>query len=197
MKIEMISLFLSIIAILFTGFSFYFTSLRKGEIKMTRPSVIFLGPDGINSRSKKIFIRTLLFSTGQKGNYIQNMYLKLKVDNLKSKIFNIWVYDQSGLKRGSGLFVGEEGISANHHFLLNKDDLDFQFSSGNNLLQVFVELKNGKEKMIYEIPLNLTVNDSEELTNTNTGLYFDWDPSQRKHISHIDIKQGAYNHDFV
>ena len=189
MKIEFLSLILSTIAILFSGYIFYFTSLRKGKVKMTKPSVIFFGPDGPENSNKKVFIRTLLFSTSQKGNYIQNMYLKLTTNPKLSKVFNIWVYDNDGLKRGSGLYVGEEGIPANHHFLLNKGETEFKFTKGKNKIEIYAELVDGKETKIHESTINLTEEQEKGLENNNTGIYFDWDPSSKNYVSHLDIKE--------
>lgn len=188
MNIEIISLVLSILAIIFTGYTFYFTSLRKGRVKMTKPSVIFLGPDGPESGNKKVFIRTLLYSTAQKGNYIQNMYLKL-TNNRKSKIFNIWVYDNDGLKRGSGLYISEEGISANHHFLLNNKNDDFKFMEGLNNIEIFVEHINGKESKIHNSKLFLSTEQTEKLGSSNAGIYFDWDPGTKSYLPHVDIQK--------
>jgi hypothetical protein len=45
--------------------------------------------------------------------------------------FNIWVYGERGkLVRGSGLFVGETGIAADHHFLTPEDGNSFRFTEG-------------------------------------------------------------------
>ena len=54
--------------------------------------------------------------------------------------FNIWVYGEEKLVRGSGLFVGETGVAANHHFLTPKDGSTFSFTEGNYRLEVFAHL---------------------------------------------------------
>src|ERR1044072_9371676 len=110
---------ISVAALLVSLATFWLTRMRRGTIKMTRPSVIFFGKDGGNEAAK-IFLGTLLYSTADKGQYIEGMYVKLTEDGVNTT-FNIWTYGEKGqLKRGSGLFVGKQGVEADHHFLLPK-----------------------------------------------------------------------------
>jgi hypothetical protein len=57
-----------------------------------------------------------------------------------AKKFNIWVYGEERLARGSGLFVGETGEVANHHFLTPQDANSFRFTEGHYQLEVFAHL---------------------------------------------------------
>lgn len=61
---EFISLFISITALLVSLITFWLSRLRKGMIRMTKPTIIFFGPD--QSVESKIFIRTLLYSTSDR-----------------------------------------------------------------------------------------------------------------------------------
>jgi hypothetical protein len=54
--------------------------------------------------------------------------------------FNIWVYGDEKLVRGSGLFVGETGVAANHHFLTPRDADSFRFTEGRYRLEVFAHV---------------------------------------------------------
>jgi hypothetical protein len=87
---------------------------------MTQPTVIFFGPDTPRAREDtplpKVFLRTLLFSTSKRGRVIESMHVALS-RNETHQNFNIWVYGDEKLVRGSGLFVGETGVAATHHFL--------------------------------------------------------------------------------
>jgi hypothetical protein len=74
---EIISILISVIALLVSLITLWLTRYRKGTIKMTKPTVIFFGPDGSGKEHNKIFIRTLLYSTSDRGQYIENMYIKL------------------------------------------------------------------------------------------------------------------------
>jgi hypothetical protein len=81
---------------------------------MTRPTVIFFGPDGPPSQGAgvKVFLRTLLYSTAKRAQIVENMYVTLRRGE-SVQTFNIWVYGEPGsLFRGSGLRVPEDGIAA-------------------------------------------------------------------------------------
>lgn len=144
---------------------------------MTRPTVIFFGPDGGGEKHNKIFIRSLLYSTSDRGQYVQNMYIRLQrgesIQNL-----NVWVYDDKGLVKGSGLFVNKSGISANHHFLLPKDGSNYPFLPGEYLLEVYIEVVDQNPKKIFEQKLHLTKRDEEDMVYRKSGIYFDWAPSR-------------------
>ncbi len=154
---------------------------------MTRPTVIFFGPDGGGEKHNKVFIRTLLYSTSDRGQYIQNMFIRLQRGESVQN-FNVWVYDDKGLVRGSGLFVSKSGIACNHHFLLPKDGEAYSFLMGDYLLQVFIEPVNEKPKMIFEQKLQLTKEQSEEMKTRTAGTYFDWAPNTQTYFSHVDIR---------
>jgi hypothetical protein len=50
--------------------------VAQGEIQMTLPTVIYFGPDGgskADAPPEKVFLRTLLYSTGKRGHIIENM----------------------------------------------------------------------------------------------------------------------------
>ena len=116
---------------------------------MTQPTVIFFGPDGIlyNSDNCKIFLRTLLFSTAKKGQVLESLHVSIQRNESKQN-FNIWVYGEKGdLKRGSGLFVPQEGVVYDHHFLLPKDGEDFKFFEGKYKLIVYAKLVGKTQTM--------------------------------------------------
>jgi hypothetical protein len=101
--------------------------------------------------------------------------------------FNIWVYGNGKLARGSGLFVGETGVEANHHFLAPSDASSFRFSEGHYRLDVFARLL-GDEKNIrlfsqtLEIPKELAAS----LAEPGAGLYFDWGPDSLRYLPHVE-----------
>jgi hypothetical protein len=66
--------------------------------------------------------------------------------NETHKNFNICVYGDEKLVRGSGLFVGEAGVAANHHFLTPRDGSGFRFTEGRYRLEVFAHLLGDKVK---------------------------------------------------
>jgi hypothetical protein len=182
-----VSIIISLTALTISGLTFWLTRLKKGVVKMTRPTVIFFGPDGAGERHSKIFIRTLLYSTSDRGQYIQNMFIRLQRGESVQN-FNVWVYDDKGLVRGSGLFVSKSGIACNHHFLLPKDGETYSFLPGDYLLQVFIEPVTENSQKIFEQKLLLTKEQSEEMKMRPAGTYFDWAPNTQSYFSHVDVR---------
>jgi hypothetical protein len=181
------SLAISLIALFLSGLTLYLSKIKTGTVKMTRPTVIFFGPDGKNMehvKEKKVFIRTLLYSTSDKGQYIQNMHACLKRGESVQN-FNIWVYGDNELFRGSGLFVNKEGISSNHHFLLPKDGTTYDFLAGDYTLQVFVETVNKTSYKIFEQKLTITPSQYADVIDSGGGLYYDWAPNSQNYHTHL------------
>jgi hypothetical protein len=108
----------------------WLTFFQRGRIKMTQPTVVFFGPDGVDGRPK-VFLRTLLFSTARRGQIVESMYIRLRRMETTQN-FSIWVYGDktTALVRGSGLFVGYEGVGTNHHFLLDENTKGYEFLAG-------------------------------------------------------------------
>jgi hypothetical protein len=184
MSVELISLIISIVALIVSVVTFWLTRLRRGVIKMTKPTVIFFGPD--RSVESKVFIRTLLYSTSDRGQYIENMYLRLNRKGW-SQDFNVWVYGEpTSLARGSGLFVSKHGLATNHHFLLPKDGSSFKVKSGDYKLEVYAELVGRKPRRVYTQNLVVTQAQEKELLEKDAGIYFDWAPNTQAYQSHID-----------
>jgi len=91
---------------------------------MTQPTMVVFCSDG-SADGPKVFLRTLLYSSVKRGQIVENMFVKLRRRE-SVQTFNIWAYGDGPLARGSGLFVGESGVTCNHHFLLPKDGTDFK-----------------------------------------------------------------------
>lgn len=194
--LEVISILISVIALLVSLITLWLTRYRKGTIKMTKPTVIFFGPDGSGKEHNKIFIRTLFYSTSDRGQYLENMYVKLSRGEMTQN-FNIWVYgDQHNLARGSGLFISKDGLATNHHFLLPNDSLSFTFQPGDYKLEVYAELVNEKPRKVYTQDLAISDTQAEALLTKEAGVYFDWAPNTQSYQSHID-QRHAKSSDFA
>lgn len=59
MMITIVAVTVAALSLLVSALTLWLTLLRHGAIKMTRPTVIFFGPDG-GGGPTKIYIRTLL-----------------------------------------------------------------------------------------------------------------------------------------
>ena len=191
--ISTISLAVSVLALAISGLTAWLTLLRKGTVFMTQPTVIFFGPDGgpnSNDPRWKIYLRTLLYATSKRGCIVESMYVRLRRGET-SQNFNIWVYgDKKVLVRGSGLFVPETGVAANHHFLLPPDGTAFQFLSGNHTLEVFASLVGEPaSRLLYSVQLEVNAQQAHALKEDDQGLYFDWGPDAAKYHSHLQAKR--------
>ena len=187
--LQVISIVISVLALTISATTLWLMLLRKGTVKMTKPTVIFFGPDGGVGGEKgisKVFLRTLLFSTAKRGHVIENAYVRLRRGETQQN-FNIWVYGDDKLARGSGLFVGHEGIATNHHFLTPTDVRNFDFAPGEWKLEFFVNLLGElKARCLYEINLTITPAEADELRQPENGIYFDWGPDAGRYQSHVD-----------
>src|SRR5206468_11573007 len=119
--------------------------------------VIYFGPDGgpPSKKKNKIFFRALLFATSKRGRIVENMFVRLRREETRQN-FNIWVYGDDALARGSGLFIGENGVACNHHFLLSEAVSDFAFRQGTYELTVFARLV-GEPRQLQLFSVNLEV----------------------------------------
>jgi hypothetical protein len=69
-------------------------------------------------------------TTGKRGQIVEALYLQVKRGD-EAQIFSFWMYGETkSLMIGSGLRVGEDGVSSNHHFLPPKDEISFAFFAG-------------------------------------------------------------------
>lgn len=119
---------------------------------------------------------------------IESMHLRLKRSETVQN-FNIWVYGDEKLTRGSGLFVGESGIATNHHFLTPKDANNFSFTAGDYSVSVYARtLGKENEKLLWSQELTVTADQAMELKNPVAGIYFDWGPDSRKYLPHVEMK---------
>ena len=157
---------------------------------MTQPTVIFFGPDGGSRpgrrRHFKVFLRTLLYSSSNRGQTIESLHVNLQRGESRQN-FSIWVYGDDSLARGSGLFVPKEGVACNHHFLLPEDVNDFRLMAGEYVLRVFAKKVNAQTPSeLATIRLHISEPQAVELQGENSGIYFDWGPDQQAYQSHID-----------
>ena len=144
MSVEALSatgLVVSALALAVSVMTAWLTLLRRGWVRMTQPTVIYFGPDGgsgaeSDSAAMKVFLRTLLYSTGKRGQIVENMFVRLQRGETRQNL-NIWAYGEGSLARGSGLFIPETGVAANHHFLPPPEREQFLFHCGSYTLEVF------------------------------------------------------------
>jgi hypothetical protein len=186
-----ISITVSVLALAISTITAWLTLFRRGTVEMTQPTVIFFGPDTPRSSDDlvmpKVYLRTLLFSTSKRGRVIENMHVALS-RNETHQNFNIWVHGHDEkLVRGSGLYVGETGVAANHHFLTPKDGGSFRFTEGRYQLEVFAHLLGDrKRKLLFSQTLDISRDAALRLEEIGTGIYFDWGPDSSRYLPHVE-----------
>jgi hypothetical protein len=185
---DIVSLAISVIALVISATTAWLTLFRRGTVKMTQPTVIFFGPDNDGEGSPKVFLRTLLYSTAKRGHIVESMWVKLRRGE-SSQIFNIWVYGDTSLTRGSGLHVGENGLVCNHHFLLPKDGTNYEFLPGEYALEVYASVVNTRTVLILSrLKLLLTQEHSSAIKNKDAGLYYDWGPDSMSYHASVHMR---------
>ncbi len=184
---------ISVAALAISSVTAWLTYGRRGTLRMSKPAVIYFGPDGGRTSREagppKLYLRALIFATAKRGRIIESMHATLSHDETRQN-FHVWVYGNDGLSRGSGLFVGETGVAANHHFLTSRRDLPFVFSAGDYLLEVYAKLL-GDVRPLKLLEQRLQVGDAEAkaLRDPQNGLYFDWGPDAGRYLPHVDRKE--------
>lgn len=188
--IEPFSITISVLALAVSATTAWLTLCRRGTVRMTQPTVIYFGPDAPRTQDQrpppKVYLRTLLFSTSKRGRIIESMHVSL-ARNETHQTFNIWVHGDEKLVRGSGLFVGESGVAANHHFLTPKDDGTFQFLAGRYRLDVYARLLgDSNPTILFSQELEVAPDVAATLKEPGIGLYFDWGADSSRYLPHLD-----------
>jgi hypothetical protein len=192
---EIASLCISVAALAVSAVTAWLTLLRRGTVRMTRPTVVYFGPDGASRQEgpakSKIFLRSLVYSTGKRGHIIESMFATLRRGETR-QTFNVWVYGEDKLARGSGIYVGETGVVCNHHFLLPEDGTRFEFLAGDYRLDVYAALV-GRSASLHLCSVSLSISEqaAQKLKDPECGLYFDWGQDSQRYQPHIRKKAAT------
>ena len=186
---EIITLLVSVFALAVSALTAWATLLRRGKVEITPPTVIYFGPDGGASlpgnAPQKVFLRFLIFSTGKRGQVIENMYIRLR-RNESVQNFSIWVKGDKDLTRGSGLFVSETGFETNHHFLMPKDGSRFSFHAGVYEITLFAKvLGEGSPRQLWKDSVTLSAIQADAIQKQSGGVYFDFGPDTNGYIASV------------
>ncbi|HIF9256001.1 TPA: hypothetical protein ACX6Q6_003011 [Photobacterium damselae] len=166
---------ISLLALTISGLTAWFTIFHKGKLKATKPSQVQF----IFTKTKRpqILIRTLLYSTGQKGYVIESMYVRLSVNETKYSL-PVWVHGtNSNLIRGSGLMIPKSGVVLDHYFMPIQDGSTFPIVQGEYKLNLLARTIYGKEIELNSITLYVNA-------GLDGDLCFDWGADNQKYYSH-------------
>jgi hypothetical protein len=184
MVLQVSAIVISIFSLFMAGLTVWLTLLRKGTIKMTQPAIIFFGrdPEGMS----KVFLRTLLYSTSKRNHIVESMFVKVKRGE-SLQTFNLWVYGDTFLARGSGINVGPDGLVCNHHFLTPKDGTAYAFLPGGYTIEVYTSLVGRRSPLLLStINLSLSDEHAAAMMNKDVGVFFDWGPNSQNFHAHLD-----------
>jgi hypothetical protein len=184
-----IAIVTSLAALAVSLITMWVTLFRRGTLKITQPTTVMFGPDGEHhDGDPKIYLRSLLYSTAKRGLVIENMFVRLSRGEHRQS-FPIWVLGNEQLARGSGIFVGEQGVVANHHFLLPPDADKYVFKAGEYRLEVFARIVGASQaEALWSNSLTISEGDAVKLAQPNNAIYFDWGPDSNRYISGVRSK---------
>ncbi len=193
MTLTEISPIVSVIALLVSLFTAWFTIFRRGAVQSTHPSFVSFSYDFVGGEAPwaKIFLRTLLFSTGKRGQVVESLFLRVREGSRVAE-FSFWGYGDKDLVRGSGLFIPESGVATNHHFNPSSRELDFRFSSGTYTLELMAKLV-GRAKLAHLCTINLEMPNSQIASTIacETAVSFNWSVEQSCYV--VSVKNNARN----
>jgi hypothetical protein len=96
--------------------------------------------------------------------------------------------------RGSGLFVGETGVEANHHFLTPRDENSFRFTEGRYVLDVFARLLGDSGHIrLFSQALEISREAAAALAEPRAGPYFDWGLDSSRYLPHVETRAPSPN----
>jgi hypothetical protein len=196
---------ISVVSLLVSVTVAWLTLFRRGRLRMTRPTLIaFLHEKGSTPDRKtmpKIFLRTLLYSSGKCGHVVENMFVDILHEQTRYP-FYYWSHGDARLVPGSGLFVGPEGVACNHHFMPRTHTPDLQIGEGEYRLEVFASIVGQKILFVFTrfacIYLRRQLSDYKR-RNARTSLngihtrMDTWDMLKLRSTNNLAIRQTAYS----
>jgi len=193
MSLAILSPLVSIVALGLSLFTLWFTVLRRGSIRCTRPSFVAIRYDFVNKplAQAKVFFRALLFSTGKRGVVIEQLFLRVSEGGRHTE-FSFWGYGDDKLMRGSGLFVPETGMATNHHF--NPTDVDtlFRFSGGTYSFELLVSLVGRKRLVsLWSVQLEVPEGVFDHSIAVNKAIFYNWSPQTHAYVVSVEDRFGA------
>ena len=157
---------------------------------MTQPSFIFFGPDGRGfGGTPKIAMCSHLYRTSDRGRVVEGLYARLSANGVSTD-FDVWVYGSDGLARGSGVYVGRDGVTCTHHFLLADSDQTFDFVAGRYAVEFFGKVVGDSRQIrLFSLGLDLTDEVALAIGHGFAGAFFDWRPAKCCYEARVDTAQ--------
>jgi hypothetical protein len=186
-----VSIAIASLSLAVSGSTLWFTLLRRGRVRMTHPAVVFFGYDYDPRISPKVFLRTLLYCTSVRGKVIEGMHVKLRHRGTE-RVFGFWGHGETNkLVPGSGLYVGQTGVAANHHFVLSTNSPPYEFSPGDYAIQVIARVVSARRPVkLSRITLTLTEEHASAFAE-HRGVLFELDPETQRYVGSANKRNYA------
>jgi hypothetical protein len=187
------SIVISILSLCISILTAWSTLFRRGSLAMTKPNIVFFGFDDAPKISAKVFLRTLLYSTAVKGQVVEGMFVKLH-DVRGEQVFSFWGYGETKqLVPGSGLYVGQMGVAANHHFVLSAHQSAYEFTPGEYTIEIFARLV-GKQHPIKLHAVSVYVTEEHaSILAQRGGVLFEIKSDGREYVASAQEKHSKAN----
>jgi hypothetical protein len=93
----------SAVALVLSLFTLWFSVLRRGKVCSTHPAFIAVRYDFVGKQfpQAKIFLRSMLYSTGKRGRVIESLFLRVS-EGQRSAEFSFWGYGDAARSSLSG-----------------------------------------------------------------------------------------------
>lgn len=186
------AILLSVASFILSLYTLWITQLRRGQLRMTQPTMIFMGREGRGGREDqplwpKIYLRTLLFCTADRGCIVENMHLVVH-NEYGAYLFDFWAYGEPNIAKGSGLFVPRNGVALHHHFVLNRRTENFLFVGGDYRIEVFAKIVGQRSLVkLKEIKVALVGDQSPMMIQVlDAGVFFEWDAASEDYVGRLE-----------
>ena len=191
--LDIVAIIISLFSLTASIVTLYRNHLDRGHLTMTKPSIVSFGFEK-NTDIPKISFTGHLSSTGPKGHVIETIFLKLKYIGDNQEIiqtFKTWNYGQiEESELGSGLYIGKEGKTSIHHFLLPIDGSTFEFLKGEYIVEAYAALLNYKKPIkIFSSQFSISSFQSEKLRGEFSSLIYQWDADNRRYDPYVQPNQ--------
>ena len=189
---EYIAPSVSVLALLISLFTLWFSVIRRGRVCSTPPSFLAFRYDFVGKKAPqaKIFLRSLLYSTGKRGHVVESLFLRV-AERTRQAEFSFWGYGDKDLVRGSGLFVPETGVATNHHFNPIDADEFFRFSGGTYTLELVAKLVGQKRLApLWTVTLEMPEGAFDKRIARATVVFFNWSPEQNQYITSVEDRSA-------
>ncbi len=148
--------------------------------------IVFFGYDFTPTETPKVFLRCLLYSTAARGIVVEGMYANVRHAGTE-RLFGFWGHGETNkLVPGSGLFVGQSGLAANHHFVLSVHERSYVFTPGQYTIDVFArEVGKAKPTRLESVSVTLTEDQTAALAD-RSGVLFELEAESQRYVGHVN-----------